>query len=216
MQGGAEVVELGIKKNNLEATKQGWALVRRNLDRIFILTMNMLTFSKERQPCIEMAQLNRIVEDVIALVQSRADEQSVMILTDFEEIPAIPLDPEGIHQVAHNIILNAIEATPEQGARVNVSTRYNAGTGQIVLSIGDNGPGIEPEELDKIFDVFHSSKGHGGTGLGLAAAQKIVRELDGEIEVESVVGEGTTFHVKLSAVQTQADDSDKTHGPGTA
>lgn len=178
--------------------------------------MNMLTFSKERQPCIEMAQLNRIVEDVIALVQSRADEQSVMILTDFEEIPAIPLDPEGIHQVAHNIILNAIEATPEQGARVNVSTRYNAGTGQIVLSIGDNGPGIEPEELDKIFDVFHSSKGHGGTGLGLAAAQKIVRELDGEIEVESVVGEGTTFHVKLSAVQTQADDSDKTHGPGTA
>ena len=214
MQGGAEVVELGIKRQTMDTVKSGWALVRRNLDRIYVLAMNMLTFSKERQPRIETAQLNKVVEDVIALVQSRADEHSVMLLTDLEEMPAIPLDPDGMHQVAHNIILNAIEAAPPKGGRVNISTRYQPKDARVTLSIGDNGPGIPPEERDRIFDAFHSSKGHGGTGLGLAAAKKIVGELNGLIEVESVVGEGTTFHVKLPAVHVRLADSDKTHGPG--
>lgn len=237
MQGGAEVVELGMKRQTADAIESGWAMVRRNLDRIYILAMNMLTFSKDRQPKIEMAQLNKIVEDVIALVQSRGDEHGVMILTDFEEMPAIPMDPDGMHQVAHNIILNAIEAAPAQGGRVNVSTRYQKGdsglglgirgqgfhpqsphpksqTPSVTLSIGDNGSGIPPEDRDRIFNAFHSSKGHGGTGLGLAAAKKIVGELNGVIEVESVIGEGTTFHVMLPAAHVRLADSDKTHGPG--
>ncbi len=214
MQGGAEVVELGMKREMFENIRSGWALVRRNLDRIYILALNMLTFSKERQPRIEMAQLNRIVEDVIALAQGRADENGVMILTDLEEMPAIPLDPDGMQQVAHNIVLNAIEAAPRQGGRVNIATRYFAKEARASLSIGDNGPGIPPEDRERIFDPFHSSKGHGGTGLGLAAAKKIVTELDGTIEVDSTVGEGTTFHVKLPAVHVRLADSDKTHGPG--
>ncbi len=214
MQGGAEVVELGMKRGAIEAVNSGWALVRRNLDRIYILALNMLTFSKDRQPKIETAQLNRIVEDVIALVQGRADEHGVMILTDLEEMPAIPLDPDGMHQVAHNIVLNAIEAAPPEGGRVNIATRYFPKEARALLSIGDNGPGIPPEERDRIFDAFHSSKGQGGTGLGLAAAKKIVTEMNGVIEVESTLGEGTTFNVKLPGVHIRLADSDKTHGPG--
>jgi len=214
MQGGADVVELGIKRKALDNVESGWAMVNRNLERIYALAMNMLTFSKDRQPKIESAQLNRIVEDVIVLVQSRADEHSVMILTDLEEMPAIPLDPDGMHQVAHNIILNAIEAAPAQGGRVNISTKYQPKDARVTLSIGDNGPGIPEEERDRVFDAFHSSKGQAGTGLGLAAAKKIVNELNGVIELESVNGEGTTFHVKLPAVHVRLADSDKTHGPG--
>lgn len=216
MQGGADVVELGIKKRSIETAESGWALVRRNLDRIFVLAMNMLTFSKEREPRIEMAQLGMIVEDVVSLVQSRADEKSVMILTDLEEMPPAPLDPDGIHQVVNNIVLNAIEAAPGEGGRVNISTAYQSGNGQVVVSIGDNGPGIPHEECDRIFDAFQSSKGHGGTGLGLAAAKKIVDELDGEISVDSVLGEGTTFHVKLPIKRFLEGDSDETHGPAPA
>jgi signal transduction histidine kinase len=213
MQGGAEVVELGIKRGTVETVKSGWALVRRNLDRIYILALNMLTFSKDRQPKIETAQLNRIVEDVIALAQTRADEHGVMILTDLEEMPAIPLDPDGMHQVVHNIVLNAIEASPHEGGRVNIATRYFPKEARAVLSIGDNGPGIPADDRSRIFDPFHSSKGHGGTGLGLAAARKIVTELNGRIDVESTVGEGTMFHVHLPAVHVRLADSDKTHGP---
>jgi len=213
MQGGADVVELGLKNKSLDTTEAGWALVRRNLDRTFVLTMNMLTFSRERQPCIEMAQLNKIVDDVIALVQHRADEKSVMILTDLEEMPPVALDRDGMHQVINNMVLNAIEAAPDEGGRINLATSYRPGENQVVVSIGDNGPGIPPEERGKIFDAFHSSKGHGGTGLGLAAAKKIVAELSGEIELESVVGEGTTFRVKLPIERDLPADSDETQGP---
>jgi len=215
MQGGAEVVELALKKDSLRAAESGWALVRRNLDRIFVLTMNMLTFSKERQPRIEMGQLNKIVEEVLSLVQNRADERSVMILSDLEEMPSVPLDSEGIHQVVNNIVLNAIEAAPEKGGRINISTSYRLDAGCAALSIGDNGPGIAAEDLGRIFEAFHSSKGQAGTGLGLAAAKKIVAELNGTIEVDSVLGEGTTFHVKLPITRDPLADSDKTQGPGT-
>ncbi|MDO8632201.1 MAG: ATP-binding protein [Phycisphaerales bacterium] len=214
MQGGADVVELGLKRRSIESVESGWSLIRRNLNRIYVLAMNMLTFSKDRQPRVELAQLNKIVEDVISLVQNKADEHKVMILTDLDEMPAIPLDPEGMHQVAHNIIINAIEAAPPQGGRVNISTKYQPAAACVCLSIGDNGPGILPEEKDRIFDPFHSSKGQAGTGLGLAAARKIVAELNGEIEVESAVGEGTIFHVRLPAVHVRLADADKTHAPG--
>ena len=83
----------------------------------------------------------------------------------------------------------------------------------MIVSISDNGPGIPEEERAQIFDAFHSSKGQGGTGLGLAAASKIVSELGGHIEVQSVVGQGTTFHIRIPTRQAAPADSEKTHGP---
>ncbi len=213
MQGGADVLELGLKRRAFETVESGWSLVRRNLNRIYVLAMNMLTFSKDRQPKIELAQINKIVEDVIALVQSKADDRKVMMLTEFEEMSPIPTDPDGMHQVIHNIILNAIEAAPPEGGRINISTRYHPSAGRVTLTVGDNGKGIPPEDLGRIFHPFHSSKGQAGTGLGLAAAKKIVAELNGEIAVESHVGEGTTIHVHLPAVHVRLVDADKTHAP---
>jgi len=215
--GNVAVVQAATPLSTLSAAvrsvESGWALIRRNLDRILMLTMNMLTFSKDRQPRIELAQLNKIVEDVMALVQGKADEQRVMLLAELEEMPAVPLDPDGMHQVAHNIILNAIEACGGESGRVNISTKYQPSKTRVTLSIGDNGPGISSEAREHIFDAFQSSKGQSGTGLGLAAAKKIVTELGGEIEVESQPGEGTTFHIRLPAVHVRLADADKTHGP---
>lgn len=198
----------------VRSVESGWSLIRRNLDRILVLTMNMLTFSKDRQPRIELAQLNKIVEDVIALVQGKADEHRVMLLAELEEMPAVPLDPDGMHQVAHNIILNAIEACAPDTGRVNIFTKYQPGSARVTLSIGDNGSGIPSDQRERIFNAFHSSKGQAGTGLGLAAARKIVAELNGQIEVESTPGEGTTFVIRLPAVHVRLADADKTHAPG--
>ncbi|MBI1825337.1 MAG: FHA domain-containing protein [Planctomycetes bacterium] len=211
MQGGVDVVELGLKRKSVESLESGWSMVKRNLDRIYLLALNMLTFSKDRQPKVQTAQLNKIVEDVISLVQAKADDHHVMLLPELEEMPAVPLDPEGIHQVAHNILLNAVEACPETGGRINITTRYYSAQARVTLTITDNGAGISPEDRERIFDPFHSSKGHSGTGLGLAAAKKIVNELHGEIEVESTIGEGTTIRVVLPAVHVRLVDSDKTH-----
>ena len=130
-----------------------------------------------------------------------------------EKTPSIPLSAGGMHQVVHNILLNAIEASPAVGGSVKVSTRYDAGAWQVTLSITDNGPGMEAGAVDRIFSAFESTKGHGGTGLGLAAAKKIVDELGGKIEVESIEGKGTTFSVKLPTERTHVGDNDDTPIP---
>ncbi|MCH7909850.1 MAG: hypothetical protein IIB38_09575 [Candidatus Hydrogenedentes bacterium] len=91
-----------------------------------------------------------------------------------------------------------LDAVDENHGRINVSTTYDSANGTVVLSITDNGPGIPSSELQKVFNAFHSTKGHGGTGLGLAAAKKIVDELGGDLVVTSEVGKGTTFRLTLS------------------
>ncbi len=213
MQGGAEVLELGLQRDSLESARTGWGMVHRNLDRIYQLTLNMLTFSKDRQARIETVQLNRIVEDVITLAQSKADEKGVMILAELDDLPAIPLDPDGIHQVAHNILLNAIQACPEPGGRVNLRTTFDPTGSVVLLSISDNGPGIPDQARESIFHAFHSAKGHAGTGLGLAAAKKIIKELQGSIQVKSTIDEGSVFEVTLRTTHEKLADSGKTHGP---
>jgi signal transduction histidine kinase len=207
MQGGAEIVEQGLERRSLDMTESGWALIRRNLDRILQLTVNMLTFSKKRRPKAVMAPINPVIEEALGLVKKRADEKSVRIVTDLEEMPPVPLDLDGIHQVVNNIVLNAVQAAPEGAGRVGISTSYLEDEDVVKVSINDNGPGIPKEEINRIFNAFHSTKGHGGTGLGLAAASKIVRELRGTIEVESAIGRGTTFHIKLPLTPDDPTDT---------
>ncbi len=215
MQGGADVIDLALANDNLEAATSGWSLVSRNLDRILRLSMNMLSFGKIRQPRVESAQLNSIVKDVVQLVQHQADDKSVMLLTDLEEMPAIPIDIEGVHQAVHNILINAIQASPKNSGRVNIHTSYHEDKSEATITIADNGPGITTPQLGKIFDPFHSTKGQSGTGLGLAAARKIIGELGGRIEVENAPGQGATFHIHLSGHHIALADSDQTHGPPT-
>jgi len=210
MQGGADVVEIGFNRGELKQAQAGWPMVKRNVERIYDLANNMLTFSKDREPSIKWAHFNSILEDVISLSKYRAVEKKVTIETDLQTLPDLPLDAEGIHQVAHNILLNAIDAVPADTGRVIVRTRHDPATKKVVLSIADNGPGIPQSERERIFVVFHSSKGHRGTGLGLAAARKIVDELNGKIEIESTVGQGTTFHIHLHTDIAKVLDRDRT------
>ncbi len=207
LQGGADVVELGFRKENLGITKSGWRLVSRNLDRICQLTMNMLTFSKKRQPRIDVTQLNTIVEEVVGLVRGRADERSISLAMKLGDIPEIPLDVDGVHQAVHNILINAIDVVPADSGRVDITTALDSVGGCVVLSIRDNGPGIPPEAIETMFQAFQSSKGHGGTGLGLAAAKKIVDELNGRLEADGAIDAGTTFHIRLPLVQPNSGEN---------
>lgn len=203
MKSGADLVDMGINKSKPDILNRGWGIVQRNLDRIYQLTMNMLAFSKSRTPNLQPDNLNKLIEDAATLAQSKADERNVMLLTDFEQLPPIPFDSEGMHQVALNIIGNAVEAVEPGKGAVKVSTQFNADEGIVDLIVEDNGPGIEPEKIEELFEPFKSSKGQGGTGLGLAVARKIVREHHGRIVVESSPGQGTIFRVRLPVQELQ-------------
>lgn len=211
MQSGSDLVRLAIKQQNFGTLGKGWNIVEHNLDRIMALTMNMLAFSKDRAPRLVPTNLNKIVADAVSLAQTKADEREVILLTDLEEpFPPIPLDADGIHQVALNIIGNAIDAVAQGSGVVNVSTHFRPEEGIADLVISDNGPGIERDKIEEIFEPFKSTKGQGGTGLGLAVARKIVREHHGRIVVDSTPGEGTSFRVRLPA-QEMARQSEETY-----
>ncbi len=214
MRSGADLVTRGLEKRDLPTASQGWGIVERNLDRCYNLMLNMLAFSKPREPRFELLQVNRIVEEVVQLVAKHADAKRALLLADLDDgAPPIPLDYDGFHQVALNIISNAIDAVqPDQGI-INVRTRYDPQQRMMIFSVADNGPGVPPDQRQRIFEPFYSSKGHAGTGLGLAVARKIVQELGGRIELVDPPDGGAEFRVYLAAARPEQPESGDTQGP---
>jgi signal transduction histidine kinase len=159
----------------------------------------MLSFSKDREPALEPADLNETVADVVELMQSRAAELNVALdWTPGCDLPQVQIDPDGIHRAVLNIVTNAIDAAENvDGARVTIATAYDAGNNVVQVTIADNGVGISESDLASIFQVFASTKGARGTGLGLPVSQKIVREHGGKIVVTSKPGQGSQFMIEL-------------------
>ncbi len=214
LRGGAEVVELGLRKEALPTVRGGWDIVARNLERISQLTMNMLAFSKQRRPDLEMTNLQHLVEDVQALVQRQFDAKKVALIADVDpNMPPFPVDQGGLHQGLLNLLNNALEAVqPETGA-VSLRCHYEEGSQTVRISVGDNGEGIEQAQRQHLFEPFHSTKGQKGTGLGLAVTRKIVEEHGGTIHVESSPQTGTVFTIELPMPTSPGEKSTETMGP---
>lgn len=199
IRGGSYLIDLGLKEKDEQIVRRGWTIVEKNQGRIYNMVMDMLSFSKDREPALEPTDLNEAVGDVIELMTSRAKELGVILEWAPEaEIPAVMIDPEGIHRAVLNIVTNAIDAAEgSPAAKVVVSTRWDSAESLAKVVVVDNGVGINPEELDAIFEVFSSSKGSRGTGLGLPVSQKIIREHGGKIVVTTAPGQGSTFTLDL-------------------
>jgi signal transduction histidine kinase len=215
VMGAAEVVRMGLHSQSMPTVEQGWQIVQDALDRIYALAMDMLAFAKRREPRKEPVQLAALLTNILKLSRRRAETKGVMLRGDLgEAMPAVPVDENGIHQALLNIVTNAIEAAPATSGVVNVKAGYEGEAETVVVTVGDNGPGISEKDRDRVFDPFYSTKGQGGTGLGLTVARKIVEEHGGRIEITSVEGAGTLIRVTLPAVAQTDLDSAETHGPG--
>jgi len=190
-----DLVELGLGDDNLHMVRQGWGVVRRNQDRIFRLVMDMLTYSKERKPELELADLNALVADVEQLMKPRAVEMGVWFDAKLDDsLPKAWFDYEALHRALLNLVGNAFDAVEGQEKQiVSVAARMNSAENRFEIVVSDNGPGIDSEEIESIFQVFVSTKGSRGTGLGLPVTRKILREHDGDVSVESSPGEGSRF-----------------------
>jgi signal transduction histidine kinase len=195
VRGGSYLIDLGLKDHNDELVRKGWHIVEKNQTKIYHLVMDMLTFSKERQPALERSNLNGVVQDVFELMQARAAECQVeMQYRPAPDMPESTFDPEGLHRAVLNIVTNAIDAVEgADHATVLIETGWERDRDQLWVAIADNGPGIADDQLPRIFNVFESTKGARGTGLGLPVSQKIVREHGGDITVASQLGEGSRF-----------------------
>jgi two-component system NtrC family sensor kinase len=128
------------------------------------------------------------------------------------DLPRIRCDSSQIQQVIMNLVMNAAEATgPKGGGMVGICTRQTPDGTDVVVEVKDNGEGIPAEHLSKIFDPFFTTKGEGkGVGLGLAVVYGVVNAHEGDIEVDSRLGQGTTFRVTLPVEGKSAAASDET------
>ena len=204
LEGGVDIVNTALEKNNISNLRIGWDLVQRNIGKVSSLVLDLLSFSKDRKPEYEKCSPNIIADEVCELMDSKVKKCGIEIARDFDpNIGEASLDPKGIHRCLLNLISNAVDACmfdkdENKEFLVRVATRRES-NGMITFQVSDNGYGMSGEVIKKIFTSFFSTKGSKGTGLGLLITQKIVQEHGGTIKVESKVGVGTSFELKFPA-----------------
>jgi signal transduction histidine kinase len=144
----------------------------------------------DRQP----TDLNELLEDLVDFFLPQAQAQRTKLRLRRTDGPLVaPVDPKLIKQAVLNLMLNALQAMPGGGELILGAARQD---GQALIDVIDTGKGIPPDAVDKIFNAYYTSK-KGGTGLGLAMAQRIVKEHGGQISVKSEMGKGSDFTLRL-------------------
>ena len=166
-------------------------------ERIRKIVKNLLDFSKPKDANPREESINEVIQKTLTLVQNMIDVQNIETTVKLDErLPRVFVDEDQVQQVLVNLVTNAVQAM-HAGGRLFISTRGGKGNGSVEITVKDTGKGIAPEYLPHIFDPFFSTKGEGGTGLGLSVSYGIIKNHGGEIRVESKVGVGTTFTVEL-------------------
>ena len=206
LRGGMYMVDVGMAKGKARMQQDGWGMVRRNIEKVSDLVLDLLKYSKERLPEPTVCSPNKIVLEGVELMREKAGQHGVKLSTDLDpNLKEALLDQDGINDVLLNLISNAIDAClydidTSKVWEVKVKTRLesDAGSGEVILfQVIDNGAGMTDEVKAKLFSRFFSTKAGRGTGLGLLITQKIVSEQGGALSFESEVGQGTTFSVRF-------------------
>jgi len=158
-----------------------------------------MELSQRRRDDERAADVVEVVKLTLRMLRSEVMMRAQVSFEHHEQLPAVRGSRTQIGQVVLNLVVNALEAMPRHAdKRGHVHIEVRAGEpGQVLLIVQDDGPGIPPEVLPRIFDPFFSTKSNGGTGLGLAISRKIVEETGGTIAVESSPGKGTRFEVSF-------------------
>jgi len=195
LRAGSFIIDQHLGGESESRVVHGWQIVKRNMQRLNAIVLDMLGYSTDRQPECRPVHLGQVCEDVAALLRSQAREQNVT-LTTASDAGEVSVDETGISRCLINLVTNAIEAC-EAGGLVHVQATRGPRPGTFTLSVRDTGCGIAPQARDRLFEAFYSTKGNRGTGLGLAVVRKIVDEHGGTIEVDSAPGQGTTFRLVL-------------------
>jgi signal transduction histidine kinase len=170
-------------------------LIMTEASRARDIVRDLLDFSRQRPFYPQSTELNGVLRQAVGLVRLQGVMASTIDEQYGDDLPSVQVDPARMKQVFLNIINNAVQAMPGGGALI---VRTAATDADVVVSFTDNGPGIEPEHLQRIFEPFFTTKAEvNGTGLGLAVSVGIVRQHGGTIDVVSERGKGSTFTVRI-------------------
>lgn len=207
--------KMGLRHKDVGTREKAFDKILSAGHRASKITTGMLSYARTQGERRELSDLVAVVEDVLVLVEKDLQMHRVRLQTDFVGRPFALVNANQIQQVVLNLIVNARQAM-ENGGTLYLSVRPNEETAMAEISLRDTGCGIPADKLREIFEPFYTTKqadqqGQGGTGLGLALCREIIEAHKGRIRVESAVGKGTTFTLKLGLAPTPA-----TSGPPSA
>ncbi|HEX7192331.1 MAG TPA: ATP-binding protein [Thermoanaerobaculia bacterium] len=170
---------------------------------------NLLTFARVQPMNMSDFDVNRVVHQTMKIVEHKLDLANIESVLDLApELPLIRGDAGQIEQVLLALVMNAIDAMPHEGT-LQIATRPSAGGKNVVLTVADDGTGIAPEVLQRLFDPFVTTKEEGkGVGLGLAISRSIVERHNGRISVESELGRGTKFTIEIPSIVIRQPSAD--------
>jgi signal transduction histidine kinase len=166
------------------------------------VTQSVLGMARNRSTGLEATDLTRLLEDSLVLLERELMKHRITLEKQFQSVPEVWANGNQIQQVILNLIINARQAM-NAGGTLTLKLEYDAASKMVDLVVRDTGSGISAEQLPRIFDAYYTTKhgpdesGKGGTGLGLSSCRTIIEAHQGRIRVESTVGRGTAFTIKL-------------------
>lgn len=201
LQGGAYVVDEGIKDNDMNLAGKGWKIVKKNIFEISRVTQNILYSSKKREPEMRSVNPALVVKDVISLFQDKANSMGVQLIYEVNpNLPAVKMDPVSMVRMLGNLVWNAIEACGKEKEKsasiVNIRADY-FDKAHYMFEVEDNGKGMDDKTKRNLFSEFFSTKGNAGTGLGLIVVDRITKQHKGRADVLSKINVGSLFRVIL-------------------
>ena len=193
---------LGLRNPQDEASRtQALEKILKGSQRAATVIASMLGFARNGSNQRQDTDLAALVEELLVLTEKDLSKHRIHVEKRFHGRPRALVVPSQIEQVLLNLIINARQAMP-RGGYLRLEVRENVEQSLVEIKVGDTGSGIPPDRLRMIFEPFFTTKepdsdGHGGTGLGLSVCRQIIEQHQGRIRVESLVGKGSTFTLKL-------------------
>ncbi len=218
LDGSLNLLKMGIDENDINLANEALGILSKNHRRLGNLALDLLNLTTDQKLNLKLVDISDLINELTETMAVQFKQQNITISATLD--PAgIPLcaevDEKGVHRVILNLLTNAEQAVLERiekhGAEppghISISAQFNEGKDHILVSVADNGVGIEPEKAATLFDMFKTTKGMGGSGLGLAVSKKIVEAHGGTIYATGQVGKGCTMTFSIPVGMEEASTS---------
>lgn len=201
-----EAIDKALREERFDSVQRTWPVLKRNFEKIAQTVVDMLDYTWIEGVHVEPVLIREWVREVLVPIQARAEMANVRVTIEMDEtLDVVYFDPTKTQTCLSNICANAVEAMEDGGELYLCVAREKGAEGKewLVFVVRDTGPGIHPEIRDRIFDRFFTTKTEekAGTGLGLYLAKRMIENQGGTISVESDLGKGTTFTVRLPWIE---------------
>ncbi|MBU0756290.1 MAG: HAMP domain-containing histidine kinase, partial [Planctomycetes bacterium] len=200
LDGGIYLINSGLKKDDRNRIDRGWEIALRNISRIRSMVMDILYYAKDREPELEQITAEAVLRDVFFNMEEKAKKLEIELSIDIESNAGkLEADQEMVRSLLTNLVENSLDACRIDSKKTEhkISAKLWGDPEKVIFEISDNGIGMDRETCEKAFSLFFSSKGAGGTGLGLFISNKIAQAHGGSLRLDSEENKGTRFVLEL-------------------